>query len=381
MAVDLFATSSGSQGAAPPYDEKHHLDTLYNHLVAIRRHPFLIPPPEGISTSDAGLRKILRTRVPILGNGPLLESEGVRRIPCVVMTYDPTSQGDMRASETEAKDAVTRAGIPPSQAVVSTSGDGGKVTITFDTESTAVRFLCKCERAAVLNKTFPPAVYCTRWDMSARLYGVRNSQLLRRYLEEPHHRIAAAAVKIWSKKIRINDPRVGLLSSYSIALMFVYYLVQKGRVAFIEPETIDLAQAAALPRYIESPDLDTNEKKSQMALKVGQAFVGFITFYCFEFNWDTDIISLLQPGVVSKKQRGWTEANSIRVDRGNSVRYHLGVEDPYEKADPTPWGESQSGMLNVTRKITEFRCLEIHQKFIKTFNNLGDTTKAADKIF
>ena len=375
VAVDLFGLAQ-SGVFEPPAEEKRHLDDIYNHLSSAR-HPFIISNGDPMGP-DVGLKKILRTRVPIIGNSPSAESEAAKRNPSVMVRFT-SNLPDLRQREQEARQSLLQCGIHEDQATVCTESSG-PVLIKFQAESECVRFICQCSQASVLNTSSPPAVYCTRWDMSARLYGVRNSQLLRIYLSEPHLRVAAAAVKIWSKKIKINDPRVGLLSSYAVALMFVYYLIRKGKVAFVNPESINMMECPPFSAFLGNPQPE-RDQKAQFAEKVGAVFVGFIAFYCFEFDWETEVISLSQPQVVKKSEVGWTASKQILVDRGNSVRYHLCIQDPYERADRSPFGDDVAGMLNVTRKITEYRCLEVHQKFIKTFNIISSQRFEVDKLF
>eukprot|EP01064_Diplonema_japonicum_P020598 TRINITY_DN30205_c0_g1_i1.p1 TRINITY_DN30205_c0_g1~~TRINITY_DN30205_c0_g1_i1.p1 ORF type:complete len:584 (+),score=116.74 TRINITY_DN30205_c0_g1_i1:114-1754(+) len=342
------------------------LDNLYNTFTSDQRHPWVIA---GHGHEDFGLKKILRTRVPIVGNSPSDGSTRTAAQVSKVVVYHPS---DIENSEEEAKMVATEAGV----AYGAVKREGDRALVTCTTEVEAVKFLTKCNRVELNNKKAPPLVYTTRWDMSCRLFGVRNSNLLRMYLQKPHLRMAAVAVKIWSKKVKINDPRVGLLSSYAVALMFVYYLIHTKQVEHIDPESVQLETCPQIPDFIPPP-----RHNPEFSEKVGEAFLGFVNYYACVFNWEDDVIAINTGEVVKKQSIGWTSEHAIHVDRGNSVHYYIRIQDPYELADPTPWGDERPGHLNVTRKITKHRALKVHCTFIKTWNSLKLPETKVQTIF
>eukprot|EP01063_Lacrimia_lanifica_P001395 TRINITY_DN10702_c0_g1_i1.p1 TRINITY_DN10702_c0_g1~~TRINITY_DN10702_c0_g1_i1.p1 ORF type:complete len:658 (+),score=212.99 TRINITY_DN10702_c0_g1_i1:141-2114(+) len=316
---------------------------------------------------DVGIRKILRTRVPIVGNNPAGKPDPL-----------PLGIGESRTVRYQFPAGAAPESDEEKRAVVKKSADicgvkvcgemivnGNNVLLSTGSEVDQIKLLLG-EPRVYRHGNVTPLLASTRWDASCRLYGVRNSHLIRAYLTKPEVRLAAVAVKCWSKKVQINDPRVGLLSSYAIALMFVHFLIRKRKHDFIPPEDVHLTDCTACPPFINftSPE---PENRDEFAKAAGKVFMAFIHFYTFEFDWDREVVTVTHSGVLRKEEVGWIDENAIRVDRGNSVHYHFCVEDPYEEADPTPWGEVREGRLNVTRKITHFRSMFILSRFLKTW--------------
>eukprot|EP01060_Flectonema_neradi_P033564 TRINITY_DN5669_c1_g1_i1.p1 TRINITY_DN5669_c1_g1~~TRINITY_DN5669_c1_g1_i1.p1 ORF type:complete len:586 (+),score=77.72 TRINITY_DN5669_c1_g1_i1:44-1801(+) len=355
-----------------PAEETAILENVYHGFASNPSYPWpSMSQIHVVTTEDVGLRKILRTRVPILGNTP-----GTKGPPG---STNGSKEVVFRSTSTDAHEQLKEA----KQAIASVGAEIEKferceeyVQIRCRNELDAIKML-SVPNCTLLTPKVPPLVFSTKWDLSCRLFGVRNSNLLRRYLSQRHVRIAAAAVKLWSKKCRINDPRVGLLSSYAVALMYVYYLIRTGVVEWIDPASVSLELCPNIPPFSTPPGTATPEVEAQ----AGKLFVGFIAFYGGQYNWEQHVISINSPKIVTKEELGWTKDAQIIVDRGNCVRYELCIEDPYEKADPTPWGDPRPGRLNVTRKITAHRSLTIHRKIIAAFKHLQDPDMNHSKLF
>ena len=354
-----------------PIDETTALENIYHMFISNPSYPWpSLNEVRVISTEDVGLRKILRTRVPILGNNPGPKAPlGSTNVKDVVLKTIATEEVDQLM---ETQQAISSVGAE----VEKYEKHENSVQIKCKNEFEAIKMLA-VPNCTLLSSKVPPLVFGTKWDLSCRLYGVQNSNLLRKYLSQRHVRIAAAAIKLWSKKCRINDPRVGLLSSYAVAMMYIYFLIRTDVVEWIDPESITLEECPNIPPFSNPP----GPSSPAVEALAGKLFVGFIAFYSEEFNWEEHVVSINSPNVITKEKLGWTKTAEIIVERGSSIRYDFCIEDPYEMADPTPWGKPRSGRLNVTRKITAHRSLIIHKKIIAAFRYLQDPETNHSKLF
>jgi hypothetical protein len=192
--------------------------------------------------------------------------------------------------------------------------------------------------AAPLHTEFRPDVFHVDFDLSFRTFGIRNSILLRSLLTaHTCGRPGALVLKDWSKLSGVNNSINGFLTSYAVNIMWIYYLVQKGHVPYIDPQSIpvslkDTAHAKD-PQYkplIPSDVAASDEAKSRLEMDMGRLLFGFFAFYCYEFNWDAHVVTLNRPGVTTKAQLGWTEDDEVRLSKKNT-RYIMCIEDPYEE--------------------------------------------------
>jgi DNA polymerase sigma len=176
------------------------------------------------------------------------------------------------------------------------------------------------------------------WDLTVnRRNGVRNSWLLRRYYEQyPQGRWLVLAVKLWSKDTAMNGP-LGYLTSYGFNLLCIYYLILRGKMQFVPPETMDVAAVPHTPTFLPLQDADTAE--------LGTLINDFLRFYLEEFDVEKDVVSLSRPGITAKGQLNWTTvAEEVRAVNGDGkVYYRLAIEDPYEVN------------LNVGRNVSPFK--------------------------
>ncbi|KAJ9434872.1 RET1 protein, partial [Diplonema papillatum] len=306
-----------------------HLGQLHSLWANTPALPWGEPSVSNNFDQEIGLRKVLRTRVPILGNQPYPSSLGLTAPVDVVsrrlLVYKAKQGAAGCYAEIEAEAKASGVKVPSVSAV---PNDASCAYAVCESEVEAMKLLTRGHRFRISNPVAPPLVFTSQWDVSCQLYGIRNSNLLRRYLSAPELRIGGAAVKIWSKKVRINDPRIGLLSSYSVTLLYVYYLIQTNRVPFIDPESIRWEDCTPCPPFTPPPPVARPAERNELGKKVGKVFVGFLQFYLQTFDWENSVVSLTSPAVVSKRDVDWTEEHAISVDRGHSVRYHLCVEDP-----------------------------------------------------
>lgn len=176
------------------------------------------------------------------------------------------------------------------------------------------------------------------WDLTVnRRNGVRNSWLLRKYYEQyPQGRWLVLAVKLWSKDTAMNGP-LGYLTSYGFNLLCIYFLILRGKMEFVPPETMDVAAVSMTPSVLPLQDPDAEE--------LGSLINDFLRFYLEEFDVENDVVSLSRPGKTVKTQLNWTTvAEELKAVNGDGkVYYRFAVEDPYEVN------------LNVGRNVSPFK--------------------------
>eukprot|EP00755_Sulcionema_specki_P015741 Sspe_Gene.9857::Locus_3315_Transcript_1_1_Confidence_1.000_Length_2242::g.9857::m.9857 len=307
---------------------------------------------------DWGLRKVTRTRVPILGN-----------IPSPISSYTPgkelsrTLMWVVRQEDYEKHVANINTKFKPPPKRVSVDKASQSIFAVFDNETDALQAKMKDTTAVFPDPSAVPIAFQTMWDLSLRFFGVRNSFLLRRYLSSPEMRLGAAAAKIWSRKVGLNDHRNGMLSSYAVTIMFIYAMLAESRCAYIDPESID-------PHDVEAPTFDDSISpippfagSLEGSQTDGGLFLRFLRFYAVDFQWSQSVITLSEnpaKRVVVRSDRNWVEENEVIVDRAKSIYYRICIEDPYEKADSPPL---PGGRLNLGRKVPSLRALRVQKSF------------------
>eukprot|EP01062_Namystynia_karyoxenos_P067179 TRINITY_DN61063_c0_g1_i1.p1 TRINITY_DN61063_c0_g1~~TRINITY_DN61063_c0_g1_i1.p1 ORF type:complete len:614 (+),score=93.28 TRINITY_DN61063_c0_g1_i1:88-1929(+) len=377
--VDIAGLARAAFGREPtcdaPPEEVQILEEFFGALIdGAARHPW--PRAVNDHLVDVGLKAVLRTRVPI--------------VQCCIPDVPFRNEADKKKARTLQWPAPEDTGKRTLEAIREARG-AEEVRCSPDPdhpERTLLLAQYPDELQAVRVKVadpdcsyaFPkegaatvPVVYGRQWDLSLRLYGVRNSHLLRRYFSNPDTpaiRIAGVAIKLWSRAQGINDPRKGMLSSYAVTLLYLYFLLHEGKVQWVDPSTVILAECPPVPEYVRLPvNLTVGEMREVTSL-----FFGFIHFYALVFNWEQEVATISRGGreqlirgkATFRNELGWTLDNQVLVNRGNCVRYHLCIEDPYEAADERPGGEPGLGTLNVSRKVTHHSATQIRYAFLKT---------------
>ncbi|ORC87319.1 putative poly(A) polymerase [Trypanosoma theileri] len=183
-----------------------------------------------------------------------------------------------------------------------------------------------------------------------RRNGVRNSALLRAYIEqEPECRWLSMAIKRWSKRAGLNAAVLGgSITSYGFNIMTVYYLLQRGKLQFVPPASIDVAQIQPVPPYLPLKPLQDDGEE------LGEQIVDFLNFYRHEFDAANHVISLSRPGITTKEQLNWTKtAEDFARMNGEKIHYQWCIEDPYELN------------LNVGRNVTPLKRDFLHKHFEK----------------
>ncbi|CUG12707.1 poly (A) polymerase, Cid1, putative [Bodo saltans] len=214
------------------------------------------------------------------------------------------------------------------------------------------------------------------FDITAhRRNGVRNSALLRHYLTQvPENRWLSIAIKSWSKRVGMNGPVGGYLTSYGFNILVVYYLLHRRRheqpeveqkegqdgaasasvdgkqqkeLTFIDKDTLDVSLIPPIPEYLalEPPNPET----------LGEQVLDFFDFYLSRFPMESHVISLSHKEPITKQSLNWTKTaedmkNNTSMEK---VFYRLCIEDPYEVN------------LNVGRNVSPFKFDLMKKHFVK----------------
>jgi hypothetical protein len=231
--------------------------------------------------------------------------------------------------------------------------------------------------AAPLHNEFRPDVFHVDFDLSFRTFGIRNSHLLHAFLcAHPCGRPGALVLKDWSKISGVNNSINGFLTSYAVNIMWIYFLVRKGHVPYVAPQSIPQSLAKSgqskdpqylplIPQHIVSDAAARDALHAQM----GRLLYEFFAFYCFEFDWDSHVVSLNREHVTTKAELGWTDGDEVRLAKRNT-RYLMCIEDPYEEN------------LNLGRHLGEVRARKVKAELLRGLVTMvRDDVSAMGAIF
>lgn len=213
-----------------------------------------------------------------------------------------------------------------------------------------------------LHKECRPELFQIDFDLSFRVFGLRNSQLLRQHLlAHPCGRPGSLVLKDWSKTSGVNNSLGGYFTSYAINILWIYFLVQRNHIPFVDPLDIPASLAHPLhspdPLYVPMEDSSlSDEFRSRRDLMMGELLVDFFRFYAFEFNWRDHVVSLNRAEITTKEQLGWAKEDVMHGRR--HTRYSLCIEDPYEEN------------LNLGRHIGPTKAKRVMQEFLRGFVSL-----------
>lgn len=215
---------------------------------------------------------------------------------------------------------------------------------------------------------YRPSIYAIKFDLSARGFGVRNSFLLRAYLSQsPEIRCGSVFIKHWSKHSGVNYSMKGYITSYAVNLMWIYYLIVKGEVSFVDPQSIlasmhDKRDFAYLPMRAAK-----GVSPQEFERKVGELVANFFKFYALEFDWKNDVVTVSRANLTTKQSLSWTEEKEVRslVFR-DRVWYRFCIEDPFEDN------------LNLARHISPIKLNKVRMEFLRAYECV--LTNAPDRI-
>uniref|UniRef100_A0A7S4C846 RNA uridylyltransferase n=1 Tax=Eutreptiella gymnastica TaxID=73025 RepID=A0A7S4C846_9EUGL len=168
-------------------------------------------------------------------------------------------------------------------------------------------------RVPIIKKTGPPGL---DFDISLFPCGPRNSALLRKYVLDNFALMQPLAMVVvaWSKKVGINDSRNGFLTTYSLILMLIFFLICGDHISHISIDT-DL-NIHPQPRHRSPIKMhDTDESDAE---KLGRLLIQFFWFYS-HFNFAECCISIRTRNNITRQLKEWTSPDQP-----------MAVEDPYE---------------------------------------------------
>ncbi|CAD2217618.1 hypothetical protein AGDE_01845 [Angomonas deanei] len=118
-----------------------------------------------------------------------------------------------------------------------------KLSVALDDSTSAFRLFSRSEWGGIRKQWLPggrlPEIFYVDFDISSRIYGVRNSWFMRQYLiQDEVFRVGNLFVKTWSKARSVNNSRQGYLTSYAMTELWIHYLLQAGEATFVEPSSV-----------------------------------------------------------------------------------------------------------------------------------------------
>lgn len=220
-----------------------------------------------------------------------------------------------------------------------------QVILAVPDSGDAVHLLSRRERIPGVRKMWhhgqrTPEIFAIDFDLSCRYHGIRNSWLLRRYLEQDEvFRMGNVFLKKWSKACGLNNSRVGFLTSYAISVLWVYFLLRRSAVTFVTPEDVPLLpdpdQQSEIPYVPLWPTLEDAVAEDERTARLGTLLRDFFYFYGEEFDWATEVVSIRQPcptaaDVRTKADLGWLADNAESLLLRERCYHIFSIEDVYE---------------------------------------------------
>eukprot|EP01062_Namystynia_karyoxenos_P022213 TRINITY_DN1849_c0_g1_i1.p1 TRINITY_DN1849_c0_g1~~TRINITY_DN1849_c0_g1_i1.p1 ORF type:complete len:611 (+),score=113.40 TRINITY_DN1849_c0_g1_i1:76-1833(+) len=134
------------------------------------------------------------------------------------------------------------------------------------------------------------------FDLSVRPQALWNGRLIRAYAERSKAvQVGLVLTKVWGTDVtRIISKQLRMLNSFAMANMFIYALVRKKLVEWIDPKQIDWPsdkdRAASLHEFLHRGN---NPDHAQLSREVLPLLMAFFEFYAQEFDWENGAVSLM----------------------------------------------------------------------------------------
>jgi hypothetical protein len=309
------------------------------------------------------------------------------RVPVVRRKHDEVPhEGRRRVGEIDARTVRVYANIPSERhqafidalglaqhQVESSKWTSNFVTVRAWTTSDAVAVKVQLEHTTIprsvkgdsrisvewCSKTLRPEAFLVDFDLSCRAHGIRNSLLIRAYMDQgPLVRAGSVFLKKWSKRCGLNNSLKGFITSYAVQLLWIYYLIQHRHVQFVSTDSFPAAPDPEMKmRYTETIPKDLindPEKVRRFDLELGGMIAHFFRFFGYEFGWDTTVVSIGEETVLRKERVGWTQGKEVMAQKfRDRIWYRACIEDPFEENLNLARHLSPRKMLHV---ISVFRC-------------------------
>lgn len=247
--------------------------------------------------------------------------------------------------------------------VKSTTEDCTVLFSSSDNLVTVLAYLFSKHVPSVVQKdSLLPALFRIDFDVIFHSYGIRNSWLLRYYVEQSFSlMIVLCYLRPWAKAVGIVNSRAGFLTSHAFHILVVYYFLRKGKVDFVDPEGIQVVTCPVEPQPLSLLSKLSTHFTDAHALDVGIHLASFLRFYLFEFDFENEVVSLSSPKVVTKEALGWTDgARYIR--RGHCQHFTLAIEEPCEKN------------LSLGRNLEPAKVAFIRMQFLRALEDIASAT-------
>eukprot|EP00667_Euglena_gracilis_P000686 EG_transcript_685 len=175
------------------------------------------------------------------------------------------------------------------------------------------------------------------FEISLSMYcAVRNSSLIRQYVfNNPLVRPLVLAIVGWAKQAGIHNRQEGL-STYTLTLMVLHYLLREGAVQCVPIQT-QLPPAFDVCGFMPIAD-------SMDATRLGMHVLGFFQFYSIYFRYQEHVVTIRTTYVVTRQSKQWTDP--------------LAVEDPFEV------------FVNTAQAITDEKWLSIKHTIDSAYRSL-----------
>ena len=285
------------------------------------------------------LQRIFRARIPIL---QCIPPERTRTLLAVPQTP--------KAVDGEERTAVG----PPSSLLSSSKPAPAPLGISSaKTAHSSPSYLVHSAMAPVIKKGL-------HFDLSLSLDGIKNSLLLRHYMEQyPRLRGVTLLLKRWARRHRILNARRGWISPYALTVMVVHYMHASGRVSELIPTDSVNDQLRAMASRARASDMTSSslnnvEDVAMTTILPIEAMLasvddvlddikGFFDFYSGDsssslFELDADVADIRTVDRMRTKEQ-WL-ATSVRdgglMELSEKERWHqigygvMMLRDPYE---------------------------------------------------
>ncbi|KAH9597502.1 PAP/25A-associated [Trypanosoma melophagium] len=201
-----------------------------------------------------------------------------------------------------------------------------------------------------------------RFDVSLSLDGLRNSLLVRSYMEsDPRLRAGVLCAKKWGRSKGILDARRGWISPYALTVMYIFYMQTTERTVSVINETdIDrklfpiAAQLSGTTDTCCSEFIDVLPCREAKVSDVLDDLRGFFSFFgdCTKFDFDIDVVDIRTKDKWLSKEKWLGEMKMFsEKERWELLGYEtIMVRDPFESH-------------NLGRSVDFFRAEEIRESF------------------
>ncbi|XP_037082824.1 poly(A) RNA polymerase GLD2-like [Pollicipes pollicipes] len=191
------------------------------------------------------------------------------------------------------------------------------------------------------------------------LVGIRNTHLLQCY-SGVDERVCPliVIVKLWAQSHDINDACRATLSSYSLVLMVIHFL-QCGVRPAVLPNLQRMCKAKFRPgqpiRSIPKDDCVAHVA-SRNTDSLGQLFLGFLRYYAYEFDFQTQVASVRTASYLHKYQCRAV----VAYNNAPGMWKYVCVEEPFD-------------LTNTARAVHKYDAFErILRAFVDSYHALAN---------